>query len=65
MQRPGFEFAQAPTTGDVTCGRELRLSPSINCAVVRFGLTLTIRLSTPDTSGVEKLVPSDGLALSV
>ena len=58
MQRPGLLVAQTPITREVTCGRALAFSPSMICAAVRFGFTLSIRLIAPETSGVEKLVPN-------
>lgn len=57
MQRAGFCSEQAPIFTEVTCGRALSRKPLMIWAAVRFGFALSIRLTTPATTGAAKLVP--------
>jgi hypothetical protein len=57
-QRPGLASLQTPIWGETTCGRALRRRPSVICCQLSAGLTLSIRLIVPDTTGAAKLVPN-------
>ena len=46
------------STREVTCGLTRLVSPSKICSELRFGLTDSISEATPETMGVEKLVPA-------
>jgi hypothetical protein len=43
---------------DVTCGLAVERRPAMICGTVKFGFALSIKLMTPETMGVEKLVPT-------
>ena len=58
-QRPGLASPQTPKPGtvEVTCGRAERARPATIWSAVSAGLSDSIRLTAPATTGAEKLVP--------